>query len=118
MAGSHTASSATAASTTGTVTNTIGSHDFTPNSRLAIRRVSPNAAQAPNHAHDRQLHALPNDQVANPAAVGSQGHADAHLLRALLDGVGHEPINADGGEHQRGSAEYGEQQHVEAFPRG
>jgi len=47
VAGSHTASSATAPKMTGTVTNTIGSQDFTPKRTLARRRVSPNAAQIP-----------------------------------------------------------------------
>jgi hypothetical protein len=47
IAGIHTATSATPISTAGTTENTVGSHAFTPNSRLAISLVSPNAAASP-----------------------------------------------------------------------
>ena len=66
----------------------------------------------------RQPHAVPDHELADRGAVCAQGHADAHLLGALLDGVGHQPVNADGGQDQRDGAEDGEQQHVEAFARG
>ena len=46
-AGSHTATNATTVNSTGTTTNTTGSHDFTPNRKLDMKRVSPNAAPTP-----------------------------------------------------------------------
>ena len=51
-------------------------------------------------------------------AVGAERHADAHFLRALLHGVGHEAVDADGGEDERGCSEDGEQEHVEVLARG
>ena len=35
-------------------------------------------------ADDGEGHALADDEVADCGAVGPEGHADAHLLRALL----------------------------------
>ena len=32
-------------------------------------------------------------------------HADAHLLSALLDGIGHQAVDADGSEKQSDGAE-------------
>jgi len=46
-AGSHTAASATISNRIGMVMNAIGSQDFTPNRKLEMRRVSPNAAATP-----------------------------------------------------------------------
>jgi hypothetical protein len=43
IAGNHTATSATPISTIGTTYSAIGSHAFTPNNRLVINLVSPNA---------------------------------------------------------------------------
>ena len=61
---------------------------------------------------------MPDDERADAGAVGAEGHADAHLLGALLDGVGHEAVDADGGEDERGGSEDGEQEHVEVLARG
>ncbi len=58
---------------------------------------------------------MPDDEVADAGAVGAEGHADAHLLGALLDGVGHEAVDADGGEDEGGGSEDGEQEHVEVL---
>ena len=119
MAGSQTARSATRLNTTGTVTNTIGSQVLTPKRKLAMKRVRPKAAPMPMiDADDGESHALPDDETANAGAVGAESHADAHLLGALLHGVGHEAVDADGGEDERGCSEDGEQEHVEVLARG
>jgi hypothetical protein len=34
-------------------------------------------------------------RVSPKAAVGAESHADAHLLGALLNGVGHEAVDGD-----------------------
>jgi hypothetical protein len=85
--------------------NTMGSQALTPKRKLAMRRVSP-------------LHALPNHQLADGGAICAERHADAHLLGALLHRVGHKPVDADGGKHQRYSAKNAEQHHVEAVASG
>ena len=70
----------------------------------------------PNDDTDEgQPHAMPDYEFATADAVRAQGHADAHLLGALLDGIGHQAVDADGGEQQRDRAEDGQQQHVEAL---
>ena len=66
---------------------------------------------------DGQPHALPDNELADGGSVCAERHADAHLLGALRDGVGHQAVDADGGEQQRHRAENGKQQHVEALPR-
>ena len=50
-------------------------------------------------------------------SIGAESHADAHLLGALRDRIGHQAVDADGGKQQRHRAEYGKQQHVEALSR-
>ena len=65
-----------------------------------MSRVRPKAAAMPSgHADERQPHAVPDDELANGGAVRAQSHADAHLLGALLDGVRHESVDADGGQN-------------------
>ena len=84
-----------------------------------MKRVSPKAAAIPIHdADDGEAHPMPDDQGADAGAVGAEGHADAHFLGALLDGVGHEAVDADGGQDKRGDSEDGEEEHVEVLTRG
>ena len=67
-AGSQTASSATAPSSSGTPTKTSGSRAVTPNRNAAMKRERPNAAgDADDDADERQPHALPHDHVPAPA---------------------------------------------------
>ena len=61
---------------------------------------------------------MPHDQGTDARAVGSESHVDADLLGALLDRVGHEAVDADGGEDECGCSEDGEQEHVEVLARG
>ena len=61
-AGIHAAARATTVSTAGAPTKTAGSHDLTPNRKLAITRARPNAAAIPTtDADERQAHALEDD---------------------------------------------------------
>jgi hypothetical protein len=61
---------------------------------------------------------VPDDQLADGGAVGPKSHADAHLQGALLDRVGHQAVDADGGEDECGGPEDGQQEHVEVLVRG
>ena len=47
----------------------------------------------------------------------AEGEADAHLLRALRDGVGEDAIDADRGENDGEQSEAGDEQHDEAALR-
>ena len=53
IAGNRTATSATPANITGTTKKTRGSHAFTPNRKLAIKRVNPKAAASPQTTPSR-----------------------------------------------------------------
>ena len=83
VAGSHTANSATALNTTGTVTNTIGSSGFDPEE------------EAGNEAGDGEGWPMPTiaptiasrmpcqtTRLRNHGADGAESHADAHFLCA------------------------------------
>ena len=119
MAGIQTASSATRLNSTGTVTNTIGIPGFDPEEKAGDEAgEAEGRADADDDADDGEAHALPDDEIANAGAVGAERHADAHFLRALLHGVRHEAVDADGGEDERGGSEDGEQEHVEVLARG
>ena len=61
---------------------------------------------------------MPDDERTDAGAVGAESHADAHLLGALLDRVGHEAVDADGSEDKRGASEDGEEEHVKVLSRG
>ena len=61
---------------------------------------------------------MPDNEAADGRTVGAEGHANAHFLSTLLDGISHEAVNADGGEDEGGSSEDGEEEHVEVFARG
>ena len=50
-------------------------------------------------------HTFADDQFEDVGAACAEGHADAHFLKALGDGEGHDAVDADGGEEER---EYGE----------
>ena len=69
-------------------------------------------------ANNGEGHALADNEVADCGAVGPEGHADAHLLRALLHRVGHEAIDANSGEDERAGSEDSEKEHVEVLARG
>ena len=118
IAGSHTAASATSASTIGTETNTAGSHAFTPNSRLATSRARPNAEAEPDHHSDRgQANALQHHHVADLRSVRAERQADADFLRALGHRVRHQTVDPDRCERERRAAEHRHERHVEPLPR-
>jgi hypothetical protein len=75
-------------------------------------------SDASDYAEYGDPHPLPYNELAYRVAVRTERHADAHLLSALRDGVGHQTVYADGGEQQRHRAENGKQQHIEALSRG
>ena len=54
--------------------------------------IGAGGAGSHNHARDRQLHALPDDQVAYLTPVRSQGHADAEFLQLVQHRLGHDRI--------------------------
>jgi hypothetical protein len=58
-------------------------------------------SDADNNPDKGQPHAVSHDELAYPVAMGTEGHADAHLLGALRDGIGHQAVYANGGEKQR-----------------
>ena len=119
VAGSQTASNATAARISGTDTNTAGSQDFTPNRKLAMKRVSQNAAPIPS-TRPTSARRMPcqTTSLRIVRAIGAQRHANAHLLRALLHGVRHQAVDPDRRQHQRDHAEDRQQHHVEVLARG
>jgi hypothetical protein len=80
-------------------------------------REAQGRGEAEDHSGDGQPHAMPDDELANGSAIRSQGHADAHFLLALRDGVRHDAVDADSGQSQRDEAEDAKQQHVEALTR-
>jgi hypothetical protein len=119
VAGIQTARSATKLNTTGTVTNTSGIPGFDAEEEAGDEAgEAEGRADADDDANDGEAHAMPDDEGADAGAVGAESHADAHLLGALLDGVGHEAVDADGGQDERGGSEDGEQEHVEVLARG
>src|SRR6185312_6427302 len=64
-------------------------------------------AESDGDADESQSHAMADDEIADARAVGAEGHANAHLLRALLHGIGHQAVNPDRGEDERGGSEDG-----------
>ena len=56
-------------------------------------------------ADERQPDALDDDELQDVAAAGAERHADADLLRPLLDRVREHAVDADRGEDQRDAAE-------------
>ena len=53
----------------------------------------------------------------NVAGFRAESHADADLLAALLHGVSHQAVDAQGSQEQRRGAEDGHQKHIETLPR-
>ena len=47
-------------------------------------------------------------------ALGTEGHSDAHFMRALRDGVRHNAVNSDGRENKSHACKDAEQQHLRA----
>ena len=60
---------------------------------------------------------LSKHQTQDIAAPGAEGHANAHLTRALDHEVSHDGVDPYGGERQRQQREAGDQHHVETRPR-
>ena len=48
-------------------------------------------AEAEHETNHRQQHALPDDHVLDVAGRGAERQTDADFLRALLDGIRHQP---------------------------
>src|ERR1700722_11696720 len=57
-------------------------------------------ADAQHHACDGEDHALADYHVAQVRCLRSKRHAYAKFLGALLDGIGHDSIDTNGGHHQ------------------
>lgn len=57
---------------------------------------------------------LRDDKAEQTPAGCAKGEANAHLLRALGDGVGEDAVDADCGEDDRERGEAGDEQHDEA----
>src|SRR5262249_36364198 len=64
---------------------------------------------AEGEAGGNEEHTVANDQTHDFAAGGAQGHADTDLLGAASDRIGHDTVDADHGEYQRGGSEDAEQ---------
>ena len=88
---------------------------LTPNSRLVHRRGGqPGGAQTQRQPGGGQRHPLAHDQPAHGGRLRAQGHADADLLRAPADRIGHHAVDAQRRQDQRGGGEQVQQQQVEA----
>ena len=87
--------------------------------KLAMKRASPNADASPTTT-PTSASAMPwkHHHVLHLAGLRAERQADADLLRALLDRVRHQPVDADRREQQRGAAEHRHQPHVEPLARG
>src|SRR2546422_2328703 len=51
-------------------------------------------------ANQRQPHSLADDHIPYSMRVGSECETNADLLRPLLNGIGHQPVDANGGEQE------------------
>ena len=118
FAGIQMAMKATALSKSGVAMKAIGIERFHAEEKAGQKTREPeSAAGADHHAEQREHHSLADDHVAQIGSLRAKRHADAEFLRALLHGVGHNAIHADGRHEQAGGAEDGEQQHIEALAR-
>jgi hypothetical protein len=63
------------------------------------------AGDAEDAADSDEAGGLRDDEADKSAARCTEGEADAHLLRALRDGVGKDAVDADGGEDDREQGE-------------
>ena len=96
----------------------IGSSVFTPKRKLARKRVSQKAPPVPSTTPTNVSdHSLPDNHVAQIRSLCPKRHADAEFLRTLLDGIGHDPIDSDGGHEQSCGSKDSEKQHIEALTR-
>jgi hypothetical protein len=68
-------------------------------------RQAEGGGEADEDAGQRQAHPLEHHHVLHLADLRSEGEADADLVRPLLDGVGHQAVDADRREEQRVDAE-------------
>jgi len=81
-------------------------------------RQPQSCADADNDTDDGKNHSLSDNHVAKSGSLRTEGHANAKLLGTLLNGVGHDAVNADRSHEQRRAAEDDEQKHVETFAGG
>ena len=76
----------------------------------------PDSSPGPDHDTDhRQQHALTNHHIPKSGSLRSKRHPNAEFLRALLNGIGHDSVDADCGHQQTSRPKDGEQQHVESL---
>ena len=64
-------------------------------------------AGADGNADSDEQEDLPHDHPAHGGTRCSEGHADADLIGAPADNIGHEAVDADGGEEDGEQAEEG-----------
>jgi hypothetical protein len=67
-------------------------------------RQTEGGGDADEDAGQRQAQPLEHHHALHLADLRSEGEADADLVRPLLDGVGHQAVDADRREEQRGDA--------------
>ena len=88
------------------------------NRKLSTLLLSSHAAAPPTSEADRHQHGGAfQDHADHVPARRAERHADADLVGPLRDEVGHDPVDADGRDHQAEAAEEDEQGHVEAALR-
>ena len=77
----------------------MASCGLTPTSMLVSSWLSSEGAGDTEDAtQGDEARGLRDDEAEKSAAGCAEGKADAHLLRALRDGVGEDAVDADGGE--------------------
>jgi hypothetical protein len=76
------------------------------------------SAESQSHANTGKHYALADDHVAEVRSLGAERHAHTEFLGALLDGVGHDAIDADSGHQKSCGSENDDEEHIEALACG
>jgi len=117
-AGRQTAASATTNSSSGTLTNTSGSHGFTPYEKARDHSAqTQRCRQSDRDAAERKGEAVNENHPPYHAGVCAERKPDRDLARALLHGVRHQSVDPDRRQQQRRTTEDGHQERVEPLTR-
>ena len=100
---------------TATAANVSGSVGFTPKSSVAINRLAASEPARPKRQADGcKPRAFGQHLLQHVFALRAERHADADLMRALGDGVGHHAVDSHRGETERERGEGHQQRQIEA----
>ena len=78
-----------------------------------VAREGERGSDTDDDSHEHEPHPLQHDHAANILRAGAESDANADFLCALLDRIGHQAIDADGGERESESGEDGQKSHIE-----